>query len=176
MKNMCIKHSVFQRAVSIICALALSAGLAQPVFAADSGQLSDHVVTNTVDPSGISLNLFDYWVTSQNAADTDTPLDTYRSSGINNGHQLKVFSKSGDDYDGTINAWTGNSTPFTGIVNKQLKDGYPVLASGNPCEWFFKTTEESLSYLFDTTAVTGKQAFTNVKGLLQIDDNGYYLL
>lgn len=67
---------------------------------------SDHVVSNTVSPSGTTINLFDYWVQPYGCADID---DSYcngqafnhSDTGINAGKQLR-FTYNGEGQN-TIN-------------------------------------------------------------------------
>ena len=166
-------------------------------FAADAAY-AGHTVTG-VTPSNVTMDLFDYWITGQD--DADNGADTYQnmSRGINDGHALKFvkngFGTEGGNYgrkapdDASINNWTGKTDtdrggPFSGIVTDTLgKDGYPVLASGNRYLGSRRnltksttdtTSQDSLAYLFAPTTVAGKQAFTNVRGLLQADENGLY--
>ena len=167
-------------------------------FAADEAY-ADHTVTG-VTPSNVTMDLFDYWITGQ--GDADDGADTYQNMnrGINDGHALKFakngFGTEGGNYgrgapsDASINNWTGKTGdtrrggPFSGIVSGTLgADGYPVLASGNRylgsrndlrTSTRDTTSSSSLAYLFAPTTVAGKRAFTNVKGLLQADENGLY--
>lgn len=62
-----------------------------------------------------------------------------------------------------------SAAPRSGIVASRLGgDGYPVLSDTGGIG------TESLSYLFDGTSHDGKQAFTDVGDLLQVDADGYY--
>ena len=137
--------------------------------------IDDHVVSNTVTPSGIVLNLFDYWVTN-NRTDEDTSTgDDYSDRGINKDHYLKFSSSGLGDSSNSINKWIGNSTPRSGIVAPQLSGGYPELTAGKVYDGDGNTTKkQSLEYLFDKSAQTGKETFWNVQGLLQVDKDGYY--
>lgn len=139
------------------------------------GAIDDHVVSNTVTPSGIVLNLFDYWVTNKRT-DPDTGTgDDYSNRGINNGHYLKFSSTGLGDQTTSINKWIGSSTPRSGIVAPQLSGGYPELTADKVYDENGNTTKnQSLEYLFDKSAQTGKQTFWNVQGLLQVDKDGYY--
>lgn len=129
---------------------------------------SNHVVTpNETYPSGTMINLFDYWVVERYTADNTDPSNNSQL-GINNGHALvfRVGSASG-----LWNAWTGaNKGPRFDIVKKMLDDnGYPALNN------LGGQYSESLNYLFDPTAShDGKLSFSNVGGLLQVDEDGYY--
>ena len=118
-------------------------------------------------PGGTTINLFDYWVTERGEPDNvqwdsmENPAD----SGINANHVLH-FGKGMSGGAGGANEWTGSAEPRTGLVaNKLNEDGYPVLAVGN---------DESLAYLFDLNSSDGKQAYSNVGNLLQVDDTGYF--
>lgn len=63
--------------------------------------------------------------------------------------------------------------PTAGIVEKNLgTDGYPMLVENSGIGI---SNPESLAYLFDTNIQSeGKLAFSNVSGLLQVDEKGYY--
>lgn len=193
-----MKHHYPVRALSLLCALAIFMSLLPATLAADTeddaaltAALNAAVVPNAVSPSGIQLNLFDYWVSSEAAADTNTPYSTVNATGINKDHYLK-FNNNGPMSTGAnnINQWTGSSTPLSGIVKDRLSGGYPVLTSGNAYgtdQTTDTTTEQSLAYLFDQfqqidaaaeggtpTGTIGKKTYWDVDGLLQIDQDGYY--
>lgn len=69
----------------------------------------------------------------------------------------------------SMNKWTGSARPRYGIVENKLgSDGYPVLNQDKV------GTNESLAYLFDLSAQEGKAAYSDVKNLLQVDQQGYY--
>ena len=156
---------------------------ATPALAA----VNDHIVDNTVSPAGIQLNVFDYWVLSE---DENYPNNTLNSqianSGINYGHDLKFTNRSigtGDNGSkSSINAWTGRQTstskggPRTGIVaNKLGEDGYPQTLANQLNGVNSYTFGQSLSYLFDASNSDYKRAYTNVKGLFQLDEDGYFV-
>ena len=172
MKKPLPKYPKWKSIISICCVLSLFAGMVPSVAAVG---IDDHVVSNTVTPSGIVLNLFDYWVTN-NRKDPDTSTgDDYSNRGINNGHYLKFSSSGLGNQDNSINKWIGSSTPRSGIVAPQLSGGYPELMAGKVYDGNGNTTEkQSLEYLFDKSEPTGKKTFWNVQGLLQVDDDGYY--
>ena len=110
--------------------------------------------------------------------------------GINEGTPFK-FSQQGyrnaspiewEDY----NIWTDGPNPHTGIVKRVLEGRYPTLAklpgdffdeiSGK--YWYDQEKDQrccSLDYLFDPDiGHTGKAAYENANGLLQVDEDGYY--
>ena len=81
----------------------------------------NNLVSDTRSPANASLNLFDYWISDENAVDKNDP-SGWENMGINEGKQLR-FSDAGR-YDrpdtGSINGWTGKSgKPLTGICPEQ---------------------------------------------------------
>lgn len=134
------------------------------------------VVSDTVSPVGTTINVFDYWLKTQDSADAGNGAYNNASdqnSGINEGHTLKFSDGSGSNGLGDVNAWTGTGGGVrTEIVQDKLVNGYPQLSNGG----------ESLDYLFnpDQQLENGKQSWKNVTGLLQIGDakdgdkDGYY--
>ncbi|WP_162609741.1 Spy0128 family protein [[Collinsella] massiliensis] len=122
-------------------------------------------------PNGTTINLFDYWLTTQNGADNSDPYGA-NNAGINDGHSLKFRQSGGNVSDGgtgRINGYTGGSQPNQGLVNNTLTDGYPTLSGAKG-----GTRNQSLAYLFNGEPVDGKAAYPNVSGLLQVDSDGYY--
>ena len=179
--------------LSLLCALAIFASLIPSVSAASNVSddvLKKNVVSDTVTPAGVQLNLFDYWVDTRTSTDTDTKYASVKDSGINKDHYLKFISSGptnpGDD---NINQWTGFSSPKSGIVQNRLSGGYPVLNTGKV---YGPTTSEtvgsnpswdtSLAYLFDKSDEDGtygsttsyKKTFWDVAGLLRVGQDGYY--
>lgn len=168
-------YSLTDDAVALTATIQL--GGAETYAELPSGKVPyDNHLVNGLSPSGTTIDLFDYWIDNQTAFDNNNPTD-FHNKGINSNHRL-LFGRGmqGDQY-GSLNNWTGNISPRTGIVQNGLgSDGYPVLnnqtdgtlISGRP-------TNESLAYLFDTNKqVSGKESFEDVKGLLQVDNDGYY--
>lgn len=147
--------------IVLALAVALTASFFLPTRA--EAEISDHTVpfsnhtVPTISPSGTTINLFDYWVNSKDH------LAISGSDGINKNRKLH-FKDGGADGE-ALNKWTTNSSPYTGIVNSVLTDGYPRLTD----RW----DGESLGYLFDSSAQTGKISHMGVTGLLQAKD-GYY--
>ena len=147
-----------------------------------SGEIAfpEHVIDG-VSPVGTSIDLFDYWIWGQTHTDNDENLGTeFLNSGINAGHAF-VFGKSLDGNTsgiGTWNQWTRNASPYTGIVASKLgEDGYPRLNLDltTATAHAGKDGQESLAYLFDPdVASDGKQSFEDVRGLLQMDEEGYF--
>lgn len=131
-----------------------------------SAAVADHTESG-VSPRGTTINLFDYWVSDRDANDQSNPTN-WQNEGINAGHTL-LFGSGMDKIAGiaSYNQWTGTAEPYEGIVSSALgDDGYPVLSTA--------LGGSSLSYLFDDSSFDGKAAYTDVDGLLQVDDEGYY--
>lgn len=145
--------------------------------------VEDYTVTG-VSPRGTTINVFDYWITSQDDPDNVTQslvngqgeLNSRYTQGINADHTLKFGAGMGTSTDNNedlinrrdINYWTGDSAPRQGIVSDTLTDGYPTLSNAGGIG------SESLAYLFDNSTQEGKAAYMDVDGLLQVDDQGYY--
>lgn len=143
---------------------------------------SNHTV-QTVNPTGTTVNLFDYWVVdgdndSSKNINNDNKND---NTGINKDHQLKFNGGAGSG----INKWTGRSgTGGFGrlsFVKNTLVDGYPAINNGTHTSQGqgVNYTDESLAYLFNNDSQAngkqnGKAVYNNVKGLFQLKD-GYYV-
>lgn len=140
--------------IVLALAVALTASFFLPTRA--EAAFSDHTVT-TISPSGTTINLFDYWV------NPDNHLSVSGSGGVNAGHKFQFNDGQGD---GPLNHWTGGTRPEQNIVNNTLFGGYPKLSE----TW----GGESLRYLFDSSAQTGKTSHFGVTGLLKVQD-GYYV-
>lgn len=145
---------VLPYAIVLVLAVALTASFFLPTRA--EAAFSDHTVP-TISPSGTTINLFDYWV------NPDNHLSVSGSGGVNAGHKFQFNDGQGD---GPLNHWTGGTRPEQNIVNNTLSDGYPKLSK----TW----GGDSLSYLFDSSAQTGKTSHFGVTGLLQAQ-GGYYV-
>lgn len=141
-------------AIVLALAVALTVGFFLPTRA--EAEFSDHTVTTT-SPSGTTINLFDYWV------NPDDHLSVSGNGGINANHRFQFNDGQGGE---SLNHWTGNTKPQPGIVNNTLLDGYPQLSK----TW----GGDSLRYLFDSSAQTGKTSHFGVTGLLKVQD-GYYV-
>lgn len=144
----------------------------------------DHIITG-VSPSGTTINLFDYWLVDRTTRDDENPTTTNDPStwlvnlGINNGHALQFSKGNNNANKGLWNLWTESSAPRDGMVQNKLSGGYPRLDvdTASVADDVIKARDgnESMAYLFDPNIVhTGKQSFKDVKGLLQVDADGYY--
>ena len=147
--------------IVLALAVVLTASFFLPTRA--EAAVSDHTVpfpnhtVPTISPSGTTINLFDYWV------NPDNHLSVSGSGGVNAGHKFQFNDGQGD---GPLNHWTGGTRPEQNIVNNTLFGGYPKLSE----TW----GGESLRYLFDSSAQTGKTSHFGVTGLLKVQD-GYYV-
>lgn len=141
-------------AIVLALAVALTASFFLPLRA--EAAISGHTVPTT-SPSGTTINLFDYWV------NPDNHLSVSGNGGINASHRFQFNDGQGD---APLNHWTGNTNPQPGIVSNTLSDGYPQLSG--------TYGGDSLRYLFDSSAQTGKTSHFGVTGLLKVQD-GYYV-
>ena len=140
--------------IVLALAVALTASFFLPLRA--EAAISDHTVPTT-SPSGTTINLFDYWV------NPDNHLSVSGNGGINASHRFQFNDGQGD---APLNHWTCNTNPQPGIVSNTLSDGYPQLSG--------TYGGDSLRYLFDSSAQTGKTSHFGVTGLLKVQD-GYYV-
>lgn len=143
---------------------------------------SNHTV-QTVNPTGTTVNLFDYWVVngdndSSKNINNDNKND---NAGINKDHQLKFNGGAGSG----INKWTGKSViggfGRLSFVKNTLVKGYPSINAGTYTSYNTHGTykDESLDYLFNNDSQAngkqdGKAVYNNVQGLFQLKD-GYYV-
>lgn len=149
-------------------------GLTAEEGGAQTRAVNDHASKETVSPQGTTINVFDYWTLVENPSANNSDYDHQsETAGINGGHQLKFHTGTSPAF----NQWTRSEAPFSGIVEKTLENGYPVLSgtvSGS-------NGRESLAYLFNANdvdssegEVAGKRAYMDAKNLLQVDSDGYY--
>lgn len=143
---------------------------------------SNHTV-QTVNPTGTTVNLFDYWVVN---GDNDKSVNINNdngnnNTGINKDHQLKFNGGAGSG----INKWTGKSDiggfGRLSFVKNTLVNGYPSINAGTYTSYNTHGTykDESLDYLFNNDSQAngkqdGKAVYNNVQGLFQLKD-GYYV-
>lgn len=139
--------------IVLALAVALTASFFLPTRA--EAAFSNHTVT-TISPSGTTINLFDYWV------NPDNHLSVSGNGGINASHRFQFKDQGASE---ELNQYTGGSRVRPGIVNSVLTGGYPKLVD----RWY----GESLGYLFDSSAQTGKISHMGVTGLLRAK-GGYY--
>lgn len=144
--------------------------------------LSNHTV-ETVNPTGTTVNLFDYWVVN---GDNDKSVNINNdngnnNTGINKDRQLKFNGGAGSG----INKWTGRSGVGgfgrLSFVKNTLVNGYPSIKAGTYTSYNTSGTytDESLAYLFNNDSQAngrqkGKAVYNDVKGLFQLQ-KGYYV-
>lgn len=181
LKPLGTKTNTAKRALKVLtvplaaCALLFGATSA---LAEQTVPFSNHIV-KTVNPTGTTVNLFDYWVVNgdnDNSANINND-NSNNNTGINKDHQLKFNGGAGTG----INKWTGKSTtggfgrlPF---VKNTLVKGYPEIKNGT--YQGVNYNDESLDYLFNNDSQAnkkqnGKAVHNNVQGLFQLKD-GYYV-
>ena len=181
LKPLGAKTNTVKRALRILTVPLAACAL---MFGATSAlaAVSDHTV-QTVNPTGTTVNLFDYWVVNgdNDYSDNINRKGSNNNTGINKGHQLKFNYGDGNG----INKWTGKSgvggfgrLPF---VENKLVDGYPAIKAGIYSSNGTSDTysAESLDYLFNSASQAngrqdGKSVYNNVQGLFQLKD-GYYV-
>ena len=181
LKPLGTKTNTVKRALKVLtvplaaCALMFGATSA-------SAAVSDHTV-QTVNPTGTTVNLFDYWVVNgdNDSSENINSKGSNNDTGINKGHQLKFNHGDGNG----INRWTGKSA-INGygrlqFVKNQLVNGYPEIRAGTYASYNTsdKYKDESLAYLFNNDSQAnkkqnGKAVYNNVQGLFQLKD-GYYV-
>ncbi|MDM8299555.1 Spy0128 family protein [Collinsella tanakaei] len=169
------EHGGASRLVAALAtaSLALSALTVAPGIAQAAIDSPQNTVTG-VSPRGTTINLFDYWIQGRTDNDQNNG-QNWQNRGINAGHVLKFGAGMGTEQNAdlvdldSINDWTGDAEPRQGIVASKLGgDGYPSLSGDGGIG------TESLDYLFDSSSFDGKAAYTDVDGLLQVDEDGYY--
>lgn len=185
LKPLGTKTNTAKRALKVLTVPLAACALLFGATSASADQavpFSNHTV-QTVNPTGTTVNLFDYWVVN---GDNDKSVNINNkngndNTGINKGHQLKFNGGAGSG----INKWTGRSgidgfgrLPF---VKNTLVNGYPEIKAGTYASYGTKgdCTDESLAYLFNNDSQAngkqnGKAVYNNVQGLFQLKD-GYYV-
>lgn len=180
----------------VCCAVCALAGTVPRAYADSS---ADSASDPQADPYGMQMNLFDYWIVSQNENDqyglatwgtSANPSSWYANKGINEGHTLKFHQTSSDKNHNPINPvpadgksdtsdnYNGNLTTATSprkvgaadLVQKSLSNGYPLLNKlGDNYD------ASSLNYLFDPSVqANGKASYTGAHGLLRANADGEY--
>lgn len=182
LKPLGTKTNTVKRALKVLTVPLAACALMFGATSASADQttvpFSNHTV-QTVNPTGTTVNLFDYWVVNGDN-DNSANVNNYNNNdntGINKGRQLKFNGGAGTG----INKWTGKSTtggfgrlPF---VKNTLVKGYPEIKNGT--YQGVNYTDESLDYLFNNASQAnskqdGKAVYNNVQGLFQLKD-GYYV-
>ena len=154
------------RVAAVLLCLLLAHSIVPAVAFAANGDPVDTIS----NPANTTIDVFDYWVYSGTNS-----TKTYNNTGINAGHELQF--RSNDKNANDWNSWTkAGGGAYQGIVQRELVNGYPALAVGNP--------GESLQYLFDHTDIDvrisnrdypAKRTYEGTSELLTVDEDGYYL-
>lgn len=157
--------------------------------------LTDRTAADNGDPAWVSGVL-----TNDRGQTSRGNVPTLQNYGINAGHALlfgSSLSQGSDDFNdaghyGLWNTWTHSAQPRSDVVGSTLsEDGYPVLdltqsevngARYTNNGYYYSTLtgrdpQESLAYLFDPQdgqEGNGKKSYSDVQGLLQVDQDGYY--
>lgn len=179
------KTNTVKRALKVLTVPLAACALMFGATSASADQtlpFSNHTV-QTVNPTGTTVNLFDYWVVngdndSSKNINNDNKND---NTGINKDHQLKFNGGAGSG----INKWTGKSViggfGRLSFVKNTLVKGYPSINAGTYTSYNTHGTykDESLDYLFNNDSQAngkqdGKAVHNNVQGLFQLKD-GYYV-
>ena len=185
LKPLGTKTNTVKRALKVLTVPLAACALMFGATSASADQTvpySNHTV-QTVNPTGTTVNLFDYWVVNgDNDSSKNTNNDNKNdNTGINKDRQLKFNGGAGTG----INKWTGKiGTAGYGrlqFVKDQLVKGYPEIKAGTYASQGqgVNYTDESLAYLFNNDSQAngkqdGKAVYSNVKGLFQLKD-GYYV-
>ena len=137
--------------------------------------VDDHTVQGK-NPQGTVISLFDYWTTSQDAGDFGA---VSWNTGINKNHALKFCKGDSGNDIAAINQWTRGKNPRSGMMENVLNsNGYPDL-TGTSAGSLLSAPLDYLFNEYDSTTdgaskVEGKKAYTNVEGMMQVNDDGYY--
>lgn len=185
LKPLGTKTNTVKRALKVLTVPLAACALMFGATSASADQtvpFSNHTV-KTVNPTGTTVNLFDYWVVggdNDNSANINND-NKNNNTGINKDHQLKFNGGAGTG----INKWTGKSA-INGygrlqFVKNQLVNDYPEIKAGTYASYNTsdKYKDESLAYLFNNDSQAnkkqnGKAVYNNVQGLFQLKD-GYYV-
>ncbi|WP_278909577.1 SpaA isopeptide-forming pilin-related protein [Faecalicoccus pleomorphus] len=146
--------------------------LSIPTGTIENAPFRNHIIDNNTDASGTTINLFDYWLYDRDTNDSNDG-GNVSNRGINKGHALNFRDSGGNDVAGRWNDYTNSSKPYQGIVARNLGDnGYPMLNNLEVPLGY--NGNESLQYLFDPLVEhDGKISYSDVDGLLRVNDDGY---
>lgn len=110
-------------------------------------------------------------------------VEDYGNKGNSHTYNNNPWTNNHDGYS-SINSWTGDADPTTGLVLDRLVNGYPQLTNdpskgtgtGNNSQVGGKyPSGESLAYLFNPDiSHSGKEYMGSVDQLLYVDSDGYY--
>lgn len=154
---------------ALTIAIVFTAGLLNADGSAQAAALSAIDPSNTIEPAGSQLDLFNYRFNSYSGTGFDYQ-PSYANTGINSNHALK-FSDGEQSTMKPFNRRAADGSLTQGIVQSRLgSDGSPVLSSA------ITGSNESLGYLFNAEYSGGlnKYAYPSVSGLFQMDSTGRY--
>lgn len=154
---------------ALTIAIVFTAGLLDADGSAQAAALSAIDPSNTIEPAGSQLDLFNYRFNSYSGTGFDYQ-PSYANTGINSNHALK-FSDGEQSTMKPFNRRAADGSLTQGIVQSRLgSDGSPALSSA------ITGSSESLGYLFNAEYSEGlnKYAYPSVSGLFQMDSTGRY--
>lgn len=154
---------------ALTVAIVFTAGLLNADGSAQAAAFSAIDPSNTIEPAGSQLDLFNYRFNSYSGTGFDYQ-PSYANTGINSNHALK-FSDGEQSTMKPFNRRAADGSLTQGIVQSRLgSDGSPVLSSA------VTGSNESLGYLFNAEYSGGlnKRAYPSVSGLFQMDSTGRY--
>ncbi|MGO5433652.1 Spy0128 family protein [Bifidobacterium thermophilum] len=154
---------------ALTIAIVFTAGLLNADGSAQAAALAAIDPSNTIEPAGSQLDLFNYRFNSYLGTGFDYQ-PSYANTGINSNHALK-FSDGEQSTMKPFNRRAADGSLTQGIVQSRLgSDGSPVLSSA------VTGSNESLGYLFNAEYSGGlnKRAYPSVSGLFQMDSTGRY--
>ena len=154
---------------ALTIAIVFTAGLLNADGSAQAAALAAIDPSNTIEPAGSQLDLFNYRFNSYSGTGFDYQ-PSYANTGINSNHALK-FSDGEQSTMKPFNRRAADGSLTQGIVQSRLgSDGSPVLSSA------VTGSGESLGYLFNAEYSEGlnKYAYPSVSGLFQMDSTGRY--
>ncbi|NME62630.1 Spy0128 family protein [Bifidobacterium thermophilum] len=154
---------------ALTIAIVFTAGLLNADGSAQAAALAAIDPSNTIEPAGSQLDLFNYRFNSYLGTGFDYQ-PSYANTGINSNHALK-FSDGEQSTMKPFNRRAADGSLTQGIVQSRLgSDGSPVLSSA------VTGSGESLGYLFNAEYSGGlnKRAYPSVSGLFQMDSTGRY--
>lgn len=154
---------------ALTIAIVFTAGLLNADGSAQAAALAAIDPSNTIEPAGSQLDLFNYRFNSYLGTGFDYQ-PSYANTGINSNHALK-FSDGVQSTMKPFNRRAADGSLTQGIVQSRLgSDGSPALSSA------VTGSNESLGYLFNAEYSGGlnKRAYPSVSGLFQMDSTGRY--
>ncbi len=176
-------EGIFPVSVTVTAGGAETMGVSDDVLEANK-------VEDTVSPKGTTIDLFNYTAPVINDGHTlefnsgSGTINANKWTGYLSGNNSSLTGWVPSHYDRQSRTWVGDNIngvlPLQGIVERTLEDGYPKLqANGSTAlggtTGIESSMVESLAYLFDESEIPGgKETYTGVQNLLQVDEDGYF--